>query len=127
MAKTIATIIGIVFILVGLCGFAAPNLLDAHLSPAHNVIHLVSGAISLYIGLMGSISAARMFGFIFGAVYLLLGVAGFLLGHSPDAMLDVIPGTLMLGTMDHIIHIVIGGIYLIGAFLTSAAPTTASS
>src|SRR5687767_12847220 len=79
MAKTIATILGIVFILVGLIGFAAPGLLGAHLSTAHNVIHLVSGAAALYLGLKGSLSAARMFCLVFGAVYLLLGVAGFLL------------------------------------------------
>ena len=124
MAKTIATILGIVFILVGLIGFAAPNLLGAHLSTAHNIIHLVSGAISLYIGWMGSLSGARMFGFIFGAVYLLLGAVGFLLGTGADRMFDVIPRTLMLGTMDHVIHILLGAVYLIGAFMTS---TTSAS
>ena len=133
MAKTIATILGIVFILVGLIGFAAPGLLGAHLSTAHNIVHLVSGAISLYLGLMGSLSAVDerccrpMPGFIFGAVYLLLGVAGFALGTGADRMLDVIPGSLMLGTMDHIIHIALGAIFLIGAFMTSVAAAPAAS
>ena len=80
MAKTIATILGIVFILVVSSVLPLPGLLGAHLSTAHNIVHLVSGAISLYLGLMGSLSAARMFGFIFGAVYLLLGVVGFAFG-----------------------------------------------
>src|SRR5688500_17766718 len=80
MAKTIATILGIVFILVGLVGFAAPNLMGAHFSTAHNVIHLVSGAAALYLGLAGSLSAAKMFCLAFGAVYLLLGLAGFVIG-----------------------------------------------
>ena len=124
MAKTIATILGVVFILVGLAGFVMPNLLGAHLMPAHNIIHLVSGAVSLYIGLKGSLSAAKMFGFVFGAVYLLLAVAGFAFG-SPggqhnEVLLRVIPGTLELGTMDHIIHVLLGGLYLIGALLTRA-------
>jgi len=124
MAKTIATILGIVFILVGLAGFAMPNLLGAHLMPAHNVIHLASGVISLYLGLKGSLSAARMFGFVFGAVYLLLGVAGFLLGTAGGAnnevLFRVVPGTLELGTIDHIIHVVIGAVYLLGGFVTNA-------
>lgn len=118
MAKTIATILGVVFILVGLVGFAVPNLLGAHLGTAHNIIHLVSGAISLYIGWMGSLSAAKMFGYIFGAVYLLLGVVGFAVGNGADRMFEVIPGSLMFGTMDHVIHILLGGIYLIGALMT---------
>ena len=119
MAKTIALILGIVFILVGLLGFAVPNLLGAHLNTAHNLVHLISGAISAYIGWQGTLSSAKMFGFIFGAVYLLLGVVGFALGTGADRMFDV-AGILMLGTMDHVIHILLGAIYLIGAFMTGA-------
>ena len=121
MAKTIAALIGVVFLLVGLIGFAVPGLMGAHLSPAHNVIHLVSGAVSLYLGLKGSLSAAKTFSIIFGAVYLLLGVAGFALGTSADghaSMLRLVPGVLELGQMDHIIHVVIGGLYLVGALAT---------
>ena len=118
MAKTIATILGAAFILVGLLGFAAPSVLGMHLSTAHNIIHLLSGAVSLYLGLAGSISAARMFCFIFGAVYLLLGVVGFLVGDGADRMLTLIPNSLMFGTMDHIVHILLGAIYLIGGLMT---------
>ena len=121
MAKTIATLLGVVLLLVGLIGFAMPTLLGAHLGPAHNVIHLVSGAVSLYLGLKGTLSGAKTFGLVFGAVYLLLGVAGFAFGTSADGhalMLRVIPGVLELGQMDHIIHIAIGGLYLIGALAT---------
>ena len=126
MAKTIATLLGVVFILVGLVGFAAPGLLGAHLSMAHNVIHLVSGAIALYLGLKGSLSAAKTFCLVFGAVYLLLGIVGFGVGTGDDRMFHVIEGTLELGTMDHIIHVLLGLIFLIGGLTTktgaSAAP-----
>ncbi len=127
MAKTIATIMGVVFILVGLVGFVSHDFLGTHLSMAHNIIHLVSGAISLYLGLQGTLSAARLFGFVFGAVYLLLGVVGFLLGTGEGRLFTVIPNQLMLGTMDHLVHILIGAVYLIGAFLTSAPVTTANA
>ena len=126
MAKTIATLLGVVFLLVGLIGFAMPNLMGAHLSPAHNVVHLLSGAVSLYLGLKGSLSAARTFGLVFGAVYLLLGVAGFLFGspHTHDGqtmtMLRLIPDVLEFGQMDNIIHIVIGGLYLVGGLMTKS-------
>ena len=122
MAKTIAKILGVVFVLVGLCGFVAPGLLGAHLTPVHNVVHLVSGAVALYFGFAGTLGAARLFDIIFGIVYGLLGVAGFLLGSGPDRMFNV-AGLLHLGTMDHVIHILLGVIFLIGGFLTKADVT----
>lgn len=126
MAKTIATILGVVFILVGLVGFAAPNLMGAHFSTAHNIIHLVSGAAALYLGLKGSLSAAKMFCLIFGAVYLLLGVVGFAVGSGDDRMFQVIAGTLELGTVDHVIHILFGAIFLIGGLMTGGASAPAA-
>ena len=122
MAKTIAKILGVVFVLVGLCGFVMPTLLGAHLTPLHNIVHLVSGALALYFGFAGSLGAARLFDIIFGIVYGLLGVAGFLLGDGPDRMFNV-AGLLHLGTMDHVIHILLGVIFLIGGFLTKADVT----
>ena len=134
MAKTAATLLGIVFLLVGVAGFFLPGLLGTHLSLAHNVVHLVSGAIALYLGLKGSLAATRMFCLVFGAVYALLGVAGFLLG-KPDTpglagmadmgadprLLKVLPGTLELGTMDHTVHILLGAVFLIAGFMTKAS------
>ena len=130
MAKTIATILGIGFILVGLLGIIAPGVLGLHTSMAHNLIHLISGAAALYIGLRGTLRAARMFNLAFGAVYLLLGVVGFVAGSSqtvstgmpgmsPDSRLwTLVPGTLEFGTSDHIVHLLLGLILLIGGFLT---------
>ena len=120
MAKRICTILGIVFLLVGIVGFVAPNLLGAHLNTPHNLVHIISGALALYLGLAGSLSAARLFCLIFGIVYLLLGIVGFLMGTGADRMFDV-AGILHLGTMDHIIHIVLGIIFLIGGLMTKAA------
>jgi Domain of unknown function (DUF4383) len=134
MANKICTVLGIVFLLVGVAGFVMPALLGAHLSMAHNVVHLVSGAVALWLGLKGTPSAAKTFCIVFGAVYLLLGVAGFVAGSQGDPgvpgpadarLLKVIPGVLELGTMDHIIHVLLGAIFLIGGFATrtvAAAP-----
>ena len=124
MAKTIAMIMGVVFILVGLVGFVSHNFLGTHLSTAHNLIHLISGVVSLYLGLRGTLSAARLFCLIFGGVYLLLGIVGFLLGTGAERMFALIPGTLELGTMDHIVHILFGLVYLVGGFMTRPAVTT---
>src|SRR3982751_3017090 len=112
MAKTICKILGVVFLLVGVCGFIMPGLLGTHLSFAHNLVHIISGIIALYLGFAGSLSGARMFCIIFGLVYLLLGVVGYVVG-TPQApsmanmggmdnhLWKVLPNTLELGTMDH--------------------------
>lgn len=118
MAKTIASLIGVVFILVGIVGFFSPHLMEAHLTPAHNVVHLVSGAVSLYFGTKGSLSGARLFCIVFGLVYGLLGVCGYLVG--PGHVLTISDPHLMFGPVDHYIHIGIGVLYLIGGFATKA-------
>ncbi|MCA1815871.1 MAG: DUF4383 domain-containing protein [Acidobacteria bacterium] len=122
MAKTIATLLGVVFILVGIIGFVSPTFLGTHLSMTHNIVHIVSGAISLYFGLAGSLGGARMFCIVFGVVYALLGICGFLLGTGPDRMFEALAALgLHLGTMDHIVHILLGVVYLIGGLATRAA------
>jgi hypothetical protein len=121
MAKTIAVVLGAIFIIVGLAGFAAPDLMGMHLSPAHNIVHLVSGVLALYFGLAGTYAAARSFCILFGAVYGLLGLLGFLMGSpGPHRELAIIPDQLVLGRMDHIIHLVLGALFIIGGLVRPA-------
>ncbi|HVS21019.1 MAG TPA: DUF4383 domain-containing protein [Pyrinomonadaceae bacterium] len=116
MAKTVCKLLGVIFVLVGIAGFAAPTLLGAHLTMPHNLVHIVSGLIALYFGFAGSAGGARGFCLLFGLVYLLLGVVGWFMGTGPDHMFSI--GTLlMLGKMDHIIHILLGVIFLAGGAL----------
>jgi len=118
MAKTVCKILGVVLLLVGLIGFPefGHRLLGAHLTPAHNVVHLVSGALALYFGFAGSFSAAKAFSLIFGVVYLALGILGMALGEAPDRVWNV--GPLILGQADHGIHILLGVIFLAGGLFT---------
>ena len=119
MAKTVCKILGVVFLLVGLCGFVAPNLLGAHLSPIHNVIHIVSGAIALYFGFAGTLSGAKTFSLVFGVVYLALGILGLALGSPADGDARMwMLGPLHLGTSDHGIHVLLGVIFLAGGLFT---------
>ena len=131
MAKTICKLLGVVFLIVGVAGFVAPNLLGTHLSMAHNLVHIISGIVALYFGFAASLSAARGFALAFGAVYLLLGIVGFIMGSPgsstiPNMTMEdgrlwkVIPGTLELGTADHAVHILLGIVFLAGALLTKA-------
>jgi len=128
MAKLVCKILGVVFVLVGVAGFVMPGFLGTHLSLAHNAVHLISGAIALYLGFAGSPSAARTFCLVFGVVYLLLGVVGFVMGApgvssiagmtmEDSKLWKVLPGTLELGKMDHIVHCLLGVVFLAGGLM----------
>ena len=132
MAKTASTLIGVVFIIVGIAGFVSHDLMGTHLSMVHNVVHLVSGAAALYFGTKGTLAQAKAFALIFGIVYAGLGAAGFFAGTpgqpgegvpgpGDDRMLKVLPGMLELGTRDHIIHIAIGALFILAALATRAS------
>jgi hypothetical protein len=131
MAKTICKLLGVVFLLVGIIGFVKPDLMGTHLSMAHNLVHILSGILALYFGFAGSLSGARGFALAFGAVYLLLGIVGFIMGApgsseianmtmQDNRLWKVIPGTLELGTADHAIHILLGIVFLAGALMTKS-------
>jgi hypothetical protein len=117
MAKTICKVLGVVFLLVGVVGFLMPTLLNAHLTPPHNVVHIVSGVIALYFGFAGTLSGAKTFALVFGVVYLGLGILGLAFGAPPDRMWHPL-GVLDLGTADHAIHLLLGVLLLAGGLFT---------
>ncbi len=123
MAKTVCKILGVVFLIVGVVGFIKPDLLGAHLTPAHNLVHLLSGAVAVYLGFSGTLSAAKTFCLVFGIVYLALGLLGFVLGAPPDRMWNVL-GILHFGTVDHGIHLLLGAVFLAGGLFTKAPAAT---
>lgn len=94
MVKAAAILFGIVFLAVGICGFF-PSIttpmegMDGgmllgifHVNLAHNIVHLASGAVFLLCGLAGA-GASRTFFKIFGVVYLLVAILGFMNGDKP--------------------------------------------
>jgi hypothetical protein len=127
MAKTICRILGFGFILVGIAGLLKPDLLGMHLTPVHNGIHFLSGALSLYFGFAGSMEAARSFCLAFGSVYAALGVLGFVAPSLVETLLHAeARPTESMGSSakdlapDNIAHIILGGLFLAGAFIQSA-------
>jgi uncharacterized protein DUF4383 len=112
MVKTFNKVVGVVLLIVGLAGFAMPHLLGMHLTLVHNIIHLLTAAFALYMGFAASVEAARTFSIAFGAVYLLLGVLGFVapgvvttvIGHSATSAGELMP--------DNLVHVVLGAAFL---------------
>src|SRR5688500_11785478 len=121
MAQTACKILGVAFLIAGLVGFVQPHFLGFHFTTIHNVIHLATAAVALYLGFAGTVTAARTFCLTFGSVYALLGVLGFLapglvatvLGHS---------GALSAGELmpDNLFHIAAGGAFLVAGMKSAA-------
>jgi hypothetical protein len=113
--RLVATIFGVVYLLVGLIGFfwtagtpfAGPgdgksNLILGifEVNPLHNIAHLLIGAALLIAGL-ATASASKTANTTVGAVYLLLGIVGFFLAANHDSGLNF----LSLNTPDHFLHL----------------------
>lgn len=113
MARKMCTLMGAVLLLVGILGFAQPNLLGMHLTPVHNVIHLVTGGAALYLAQNGSRGAVRQFCLVFGGMYLSLAVLGVVAPDVVAAMLghDVHLNARALGP-DNVVHALLGGAFL---------------
>src|SRR3954470_16727943 len=118
MAKTVCKILGVVFLFVGVAGFAQQGLLGAHLNPPHNVVHIVSGVLALYFGFASGLLGAKSFSLIFGVVYLALGICGMAFGSAGDHMWTV--GPLHLGQVDHGLHILFGVLFLSGGLFSTS-------
>lgn len=80
MARKVCIIMGVGLFVAGVLGFVMPTFLGTHLSIAHTLIHLASGALALYFGLAGTMKRAKIFSIVFGTVYAFLGLAGFIAG-----------------------------------------------
>lgn len=127
MAKTTAKFLGVVLLFISLLGFFSPTFLALHLSLAHNLLNTILGLMFLYFGFVAYLAAARSFCLILGFLSGAVGLFGFLAGietispvrgASESYLLTVIPGALLFGTADHILHILLGLFSAAGGLLT---------
>jgi len=126
--------LGGLFLVIDLVGFVVPRLFEAHLSPALNLIHIASGIAALWFGLATLAPTAKKFCYLLGGFYVLLGIAGFIFGHTPTGSAEIaiqgrylikfIPEKLELGMSDHILHIIFGVIFLLAAYFTLRKKST---
>ncbi|RZT21915.1 MULTISPECIES: DUF4383 domain-containing protein [Fictibacillus] len=74
MASKFVKVLGIVFLILGVIGFVFPMEGLFHLTPIHNVIHIVSGIVALVMS--SSEAKSILYAKIFGGVYLLVAILG---------------------------------------------------
>ena len=129
MLTTVAKVFGVIFLAIGALGFVPAATPDDHLlgifhvDPLHNVIHLASGVAALAMAMASEASARRYFQ-VFGVVYGLVTVLGFIYGEE-----DIL-GLVANNMADNLLHVVIAGSALalgFGDFSQKDKPETTSS
>jgi Domain of unknown function (DUF4383) len=118
MAKTFGMLFGIVFLAIGILGFVPGITKDEmllgifHVNAVHSVVHIVSGAIFLFASMAGA-GAARLWFQLFGVIYALVAVLGFMNGDKP------ILGLISSSTNNTWLHVVLAVVMLAIGFGTS--------
>ena len=114
MTKTLAWVFGVVLTLVGILGFV-PGLTTNDMllgiftvGGLHNLIHLVTGLAALAAA-MGYFSP-KMYFQIFGVVYGIVTVVGFVQG-------DTVLGLIMVNMADNVLHLLIAAVALYAGFM----------
>ena len=115
MEKTIVTVLGIVFVAIGLLGFVTEPILGIFaVDPMHNIIHLLSGVLGLAAVAMGA-GATRTYARVFGVLYALVAVVGlFTTG-------DMLLGLFAVNFADDLLHVVLAVLLLYVGFASRPA------
>lgn len=119
MVKKLTMILGWVFVIVGVLGFV-PGITNNEMllgifrvNALHNIIHLLSGAAAIYAASVGY-KSARMYAQIFGIVYALVAILGFVYGDNS------ILGIVSSNMADTWLHVVLAVVILYLGFGTPA-------
>lgn len=123
MAKKLAVVFGVVFVLVGLLGYV-PNPIVGPMGMfvtdgTHNLVHLLIGVILLIAGSKGGAASAKALK-VFGFVYLILAVDGFI---QPTMLL----GFVTANTADTYLHLVLGIVLLVAGYKSNKDMMMSSS
>jgi Domain of unknown function (DUF4383) len=122
-ASLYAGLIGAVLLVAGIIGFfysasfGSPGSTDAVLgilevNAWHNLVHILSGVLGLAAFASGP-RASRTYALVFGVVYLVVAIWGFIIG-SQESILGFLP----VNTEDSILHLILG-VLGVGAYAAS--------
>jgi Domain of unknown function (DUF4383) len=124
--RTVALLVGIVFVLVGVLGFI-PALVPGGallgifgVNALHSIVHVLFGVLGIAAAYTGM---SRMYNRVIGVVYLALAVLGFI----PALVINGnLLGLVSINLADNFLHLVVGGVLVIvGFFVADRATSTA--
>jgi hypothetical protein len=107
-AKECALWGGVILLVLGVIGlFTGTSLIGLNSEALEDVIHIVAGAILAYFGWRGTAAQASMWLKVFGVIFLIVGLLGFV-----DRTIFGL-FSMGMGMADNIVHLIygIGGIY----------------
>ncbi len=129
MAKKLSITLGVIFVIVGVLGFI-PNpvagmsgiFLTNH---AHDIVHILSGLIFIIVGAAyeGAVSAVLK---IFGVVYLLVAILGFMAVDSATGVGSVL-SFLSVNKADNWLHVVLAIVVFAAGIIAAKGSTVAPS
>jgi len=117
--KTVALVVGIVFVLVGILGFI-PALVPGgallgifEVNVLHSIVHVLFGVLGIAAAYTG---LSRLYNRVIGIVYLVL----FVLGLIPVLYINgALLGLVSINLADNLLHLVVGAVLvLVGFFVT---------
>ncbi len=118
--KSLATLFGVVFVLVGILGYVENPLVGAagffETDSMHNIVHILFGVILLVVAFMAAGSSALWLK-ILGVVYLVLAVLGFAMVPEGGDLL----GLVLTNAADHWLHVVLGVVLIAAGFIAKSS------
>ena len=106
-SQAVSKVLGVVFLAVGLLAFVPNPIVGPEAlfvtNLHHDVVHLLTGVLMLVFGCKSE-AAATLFLKIFGVVYILVAVLGFLLAGDGGHLL----GIIHVNPADNWLHLVLG-------------------
>ncbi|MEK7628643.1 MAG: DUF4383 domain-containing protein [Patescibacteria group bacterium] len=115
MVQQLTWAFGAIFVAVGVLGFVPGATSGGYLlgifevDSLHNMVHLLSGVVALLVAGMAP-TYARMYFQVFGVVYLLVTISGFVMGSAA--------GLFVVNMADNILHVAISAVALWAGFLS---------
>ena len=124
LARLVSQIFGVILTLVGILGFIPALVPNGYLlgvfavNPLHNIIHLATGLLGIFAGFAMGGQYARLYTLIFGIVYTIVAIVGFVQGNT---VLGLIP----TGIADNILHAALA-IAFLGSYFATPSESAAS-
>jgi hypothetical protein len=104
MAKKLVLVLGVVLTIIGVWGLFSDSVLGFTVNTLHSIVHLATGLLGIAFAMRGE-AASVTFAKVFGVVYALVAILGFVAG---DFMSDF----LNANSADHWLHVVLALLFL---------------
>jgi hypothetical protein len=117
MAKKLTIIFGIVFIVIGILGFISNPIVGREgffmTNAVHDLVHIISGIVFLIVASKSDQASSTVLT-VFGVIYLLVTLLGFIAGGDGNLL------GLAVNGADNVLHLVLAVVFLIAGLSTKS-------